>query len=198
MEKQFWNTRYIEHCIVYGTEPNRFFKEFIDTHKPGSILLPADAEGRNAIYAAKQGWQVDAFDFSEAAVEKATKRSIEEGVSLNYWVEDINDFKASKEYDAVGLIYVHLPADVRQRFHEQVYKSLQSGGYLVLEAFSKEQATLGSGGPSDKNLLYDALMICSDFPFLQLLHFGQKSVVLNEGQFHSGKAEVLGLVGQRL
>lgn len=198
MDRQFWNTRYRENDTVYGKEPNEFFKQFIDSHKPGSILLPAEGEGRNAVYAASKGWQVDAFDFSETAKEKALLLAKEKQVKINYWVQDVADYKAQKKYDAVGLIYLHLPPSVRKTFHEQAYQSLGSGSYLVLEAFAKEQAQNESGGPKDITLLYDAPTICGDFPFLHLIYCGQKDVVLNEGGFHQGKGSVLRMVGQKL
>src|SRR5687768_2447454 len=156
MEKQFWNIRYQENETVYGRKPNSFFKQFIDRHKPGTILLPGEGEGRNAVYAAKKGWQVDAFDFSDVARRKAMQLAGDSKVNINYWVEDITTFKARKTYDAVGLIYVHLPEGVRQAFHEEAYRSLKSGGYLLLEAFAKEQAQFDSGGPKDSALLYNA------------------------------------------
>ena len=62
--KQFWDDRYSSGNYIYGTQPNRFFKEQIDKLEPGKLLLPAEGEGRNAIYAAREGWQVDAFDIS--------------------------------------------------------------------------------------------------------------------------------------
>tara|TARA_R100001377_G_C3182541_1_gene107226 strand:+ start:629 stop:811 length:183 start_codon:yes stop_codon:yes gene_type:complete len=42
----------------YGTEPNDFFKQQIDKLKPGKILIPEEGEGRNAVYAASQGWKL--------------------------------------------------------------------------------------------------------------------------------------------
>lgn len=47
--------------IAYGTEPNAFFKAQLDQLTPGRLLLPAEGEGRNAVYAAKKGWEVAAF-----------------------------------------------------------------------------------------------------------------------------------------
>lgn len=198
MEKQFWNTRYQDNVTVYGTKPNAFFKEFIDSHNPGTILLPAEGEGRNAVYAAKKGWKVDAFDFSEVARNKAMQAASDQNVNINYWLEDLANFKADKIYDAVGLIYVHLPEGIRHDFHGKAYQSLRSGGYLVLEAFAKEQLQFDSGGPKDSSLLYSAPMICSDFPFLHLLSCGQKELELKEGPYHKGKAAVLRLIGQKL
>ncbi|MDE3212450.1 MAG: class I SAM-dependent methyltransferase [Bacteroidota bacterium] len=196
-EKDLWNQRYRENPTVYGSKPNEFFKQFIDTHKAGSLLLPAEGEGRNALYAASKGWKVDAFDFSEEAREKALKRAAERKLTIHYQTMRIQDFEPGKKYDAIALIYVHLPEGVRKEFHEKVYKALAPGGFLVLEAFAKEQLRNQSGGPKDKALLYDAPTICGDFPFIHQLYCGQKEVILNEGPFHSGKADVLQLVGQK-
>ena len=70
--KEFWNERYAEPEFAYGVLPNDFFKNQLDKLKPGSILLVCEGEGRNAVYAAKNGWKVEAFDSSEQAM-KITK-----------------------------------------------------------------------------------------------------------------------------
>lgn len=198
MKNEIWNNRYETHKTVYGDKPNQFFKSFIDTHKPGTILLPAEGEGRNAIYAALKGWKVDAFDFSKVAREKALQRAKEEKVTINYEVMDIADYKSLKQYDAVGLIYVHLEPVLRKRFHAEIAKSLPRAGYLIFEAFAKEQINNASGGPKEEALLYDAPSICSDFQHLHILSCGQKEVELSEGSFHNGKAHVLRLIGQKI
>jgi len=67
MDSDFWNERYIAEEYVYGKEPNFFFfRNFINQklQTPGKLLLPAEGEGRNAIFAAGHGYQVTAFDFS--------------------------------------------------------------------------------------------------------------------------------------
>lgn len=198
MNKTLWSSRYSENEIVYGKQPNQYFKKFIDSHRPGSILLPAEWEGRNAVYAAGKGWKVDAFDFSEEAKQKADGLSAKMGVAINYWLQDMENFRANKKYDAVGLIYIHLPGNNRRAFHREIYNSLLSGGYLVLESFAREQIHLKSGGPKEVSLLYDAPTICGDFPFLHILSCGQREIELNEGEFHKGKAAVLQLTGQKL
>lgn len=198
MEKTFWDLRYSTNEAVYGIDPNPFFKAFIDTHKPGNILLPAEGEGRNALYASAKGWKVDAFDFSEVARDKALKKAKENGLQIRYTIQNLEDFKADKKYDAIALIYIHLPEDKRMTFHREIYKSLEPGGYLLLEAFAKEQVHNNSGGPKEPALLYDAPMICSDFQFLHMLSCRHRSLVLNEGSFHKGKADVLQMIGQKL
>lgn len=198
MEQDIWNKRYKENPTVYGSKPNEFFKQFIDSHKPGNLLLPADGEGRNALYAASRGWKVDAFDFSDEARIKALKSAKERNLTIHYETKRIEDFIPDKPYDAIGLIYVHLPEAIRKPFHEKVYQALAPGGYLIMEAFAKEQVKNQSGGPKDKALLYDAPTICGDFPFIHQLYCGQKVLHLDEGPFHSGQADVLQLLGQKV
>ncbi|HEX6335157.1 MAG TPA: class I SAM-dependent methyltransferase [Flavisolibacter sp.] len=198
MNQSSWNTRYEQNATVYGTGPNAFFKEFIDTHKPGSILLPAEGEGRNALYAAQKGWKVDAFDFSSSARARALAAAASNNLHMNYSLLDIADYRAVKQYDAVALIFVHLPPAVRRAFHRQVHMSLRPGGFVVLQAFAPEQLEYASGGPTSRELLYDAPSICDDFPFTHILSCGQKEIVLNEGPFHHGSAAVLQMIGQKL
>lgn len=63
--KKLWDSRYSNLNYAYGIEPNKFFKEVLDKNNfTGKILLPAEGEGRNAVYAAKKGLDVTAFDIS--------------------------------------------------------------------------------------------------------------------------------------
>src|SRR5690554_7467062 len=69
--KNFWNERYSSIEFAYGEKPNEYFKEQLSKLEPGRILLPGDGEGRNGICAAKQGWDVEAFDISSEGKKKA-------------------------------------------------------------------------------------------------------------------------------
>lgn len=198
MPQQFWDQRYKEYENLYGYEPNIFFKLFIDLHKPGTILLPAEGEGRNAIYAAKKGWQVDAFDFSPIAKDKALANARAANVHINYKVAAIETFKATTQYDAVALIYIHVLPWVREKFHAETIEALKPGGFLILEAFTKEQLPLSSGGPKDEAMLYDKAALCNDFRILYKLDCEQRKIFLDEGKLHSGEASVLRVSGQKV
>ena len=99
---EFWNQRYTENEWVYGQGPNSYFKQFIDSHKSGTLLLPADGEGRNSVYAATKGWEVDAFDFSEVARKRALDFADSKKIKIKFELKSIQNFKASKKYDAVA------------------------------------------------------------------------------------------------
>ena len=92
--KEFWNERFGMKEFVYGVEPNLFLKsELSKTNRKGNALLPLEGEGRNACYLAKKGWNVDAFDFSEAGKEKALKLCESRQVSITY------DLSKAEDYD---------------------------------------------------------------------------------------------------
>lgn len=67
----FWNERYAEKEYAYGIHPNQFLADSIlKLPKHGKILFPAEGEGRNAVYAAKNGFEVTAFDLSSEGKRK--------------------------------------------------------------------------------------------------------------------------------
>lgn len=200
MDKEFWNNRYGQHPTVYGDEPNEFFKEQIESVKPGKLLLPAEGEGRNAIYAASLGWTVTAYDFSEVAKAKTLKRAASLRIStIDYQVNDLGKIKLpGKEFDAVALIYVHLPMEVRKYLHLQCKQSLKPGGKLIFESFSKDQLKYNTGGPKDSALLHSISDLKADFADLRIDVLEEKLVELQEGPFHSGLASVVRLTAFKI
>lgn len=193
-----WNERFSEPGYAYGKEPNAFFKEEIDKLKPGRLLLVAEGEGRNAVYAARIGWQVDAFDFSQAAKDKAFQLAKEYNTSINYTVQDLNDFSPDdNSYDAAAIIYMHLPEELRAKVNRNIISSLRTGGKLILEVFEKDQIEKSSGGPKDPDLLYSLEDIVNDFSELDFQQLSKEVIDLNEGKYHTGEAVVIRFTGTK-
>lgn len=195
--KEFWDQRYGEAVYVYGKEPNAFLKEKIGPLRPGQALFPAEGEGRNAVYAATLGWQVTAFDYSEAGRRKAEALAREKGTRIDYRVAGIENFPFPESaFDLVGLFFVHQPSASRRLLHQQAAQSLKPGGMVILEAFSKQQLGLSSGGPKQADLLFSAEELEEDFSSLHLHLLEETETVLSEGPYHSGPARVVRLVGR--
>lgn len=196
--KEIWNTRYAQSEYVYGKQPNVFFKRELTRINPGRILLPAEGEGRNAVTAAKHGWKVDAFDFSESAKLKAESLAEEFKVVINYSNSSIEDFNPGNiNYDCIALIYVHLPSHKRKQTHHKLLKLLKPGGVLLLEGFSKKQLGKGSGGPDNIDMLFSIDELKQDFNTMEISHIVEKDIVLNEGRFHCGDASIIQLVANK-
>lgn len=191
-----WDKRYAGDEYVYGIHPNIFFKDRIKEAVSGKILLPAEGEGRNAVYAAGLGWDVHAFDFSEKARDKAILLSKENKLSIQYEVHSIEEADYEKEsFDMLAFIYVH--SSNRQDNHRHLINFLKPGGTVILEAFSKGQIKNNTGGPKDIDMLYSIKELEEDFSQLSELEIWEEEVVLDEGNFHSGKSSVIRLVGKK-
>jgi SAM-dependent methyltransferase len=201
--KEFWDQRYASEEYAYGEKPNEFFKGSLEGLKPGRILLPADGEGRNGVYAATQGWDVVSFDISEAGRAKALRLAEKKDVAIDYQVASMEeiDFPPGS-FDAVALIYAHFPESVRRAWHLRISGWLRPGGRLIMEAFSKGHLpyvlTDGRvGGPRDLSMLYTVEDIREDFSGYREVMSDECEVELTEGAFHVGKGRVVRWVGER-
>lgn len=192
MNEFFWNERYAGAEYAYGINPNGYFKKFIDRHGPGRLLLPGEGEGRNAVYAAMAGWQTDAVDQSEAGMKKALSLAELNKVNINYRVADITEYDfGTDRYDAIALVFIHMPPVIRKIFHSKLAESLKPGGWLILEAFSKEQVGYTSGGPGEAELLYDKEILSGDFRMLSIEELTETTEILKEGKYHNGEAVLI-------
>lgn len=193
---EFWNKRYSDQQYIYGKEPNQFLRGELSKITPGKILFLGEGEGRNAVYAATLGWDVDAVDYSEAGKYKAEKLAAENVVRINYLVEDLSTFSPKQNYyDAIVLIYLHLEEELRERVSKKVIEVAKPGGKIILEVFEKEQIKNNSGGPKNAGLLYSLQDVVEDFIDLEFEKLSKDNIVLNEGEGHQGKAAVIRFVG---
>lgn len=190
--KHFWDERYSTQEYVYGKEPNSFFAAELGKITPGSLLLPGEGEGRNAVFAALSGWEVVAFDQSQVGRQKALDLAAETGVNITYEFSSLEEFNFKPDsYDVVALIYFHAPPVQREFLHFKALESLKPGGHIILEGFHKEQLGRNTGGPGSLEMLFDEAMILSDFGNAEALFLEKTLLELNEGAFHQGEASVI-------
>jgi cyclopropane fatty-acyl-phospholipid synthase-like methyltransferase len=193
--KEIWNNRYSQKNFAYGEKPNEYFKQELLKLKPGRILLPAEGEGRNAVFAAKNKWETHAFDFSLAAKEKALNLASQQNVVIKYDIAEFEDFQAPCQcFDAIAIIFGHFPANKRNLYHNKMIKLLRPGGTFILEGFSKEQINNNSGGPKNIDMLFSEEEIREDFKEMNKIHIEIKNTMLDEGKFHNGKASVIRMI----
>jgi len=196
--KEFWNERYGQQEYIYGLLPNVFFKEELTKLAPGRLLMLAEGEGRNAVYAATQGWQVDAFDYATEGRKKALQLAESNNVTINYETALLEEYKVEPHsYDAVGLVFVHMPPALREIVFPKVINGLKSGGKLIMEVFEKSQLGLSSGGPKQADLLYSKEELEKEVSGLNVELMEYANTHLEEGAYHAGAAKVLRLVATK-
>lgn len=198
-----WNERYSKEAFAYGEEPNSYLKNQLQKLPIGKILFPAEGEGRNAVYAAKLGWNVAAFDISAEGKAKAMRLAEKNGVTIDYTVGDLQMLPfETGQFDAIALIYAHFPANIKSQYHTSLDKYLRTGGTIIFEAFSKKHidyvtANEKVGGPKDIDSLFSIDEIRSDFPNYEVLELAEKEIELNEGLFHNGIGSVIRFTGRK-
>lgn len=201
--KEMWDNRYSSEEYAYGIAPNEFFKEALNKYAlSGSILLPAEGEGRNAVYAAKTGLAVTAFDISIEGKNKALKLAEKEGVVINYQVGDFYTLPLDEQYDATGLIFAHFPPHLLSNYHKKIAGLIRSGGLIILEGFSKNHLAFQkenpqAGGPKQEEMLFSTEMIRKDFADFDILLLEEVEVELNEGEYHQGLSSVIRFIGKK-
>ena len=197
--EEFWNNRYAEKDFAYGTEPNDFLKDELEKLPAGKILFVCEGEGRNAVFAAKQNWIVEAFDLSEEGKRKASLLAKQNNVSINYQIANASTIEYSENsFHVVVLIYAHFPETIRKSVHERIVSWLKPGGLVVMEAFNPNQLKNTSGGPKDLTMLYTKEIMTDDFKDLMVQQISTETIELNEGKYHIGKADVIRFVGKKI
>lgn len=200
--KDFWNERYRQSEYIYGEAPNAFFKAELDKLMPGKLLMPADGEGRNGVYAATQGWDVCAFDQSEAGQRKALQLAAKHGVQIDYIVASFGQLPYQPgQFDAIGLVFAHFPMPERKEFYRELISYLKPGGTIILESFSKNHLMHSdvnpkAGGPRDPNMLFSTAEAEAEFAPLETLFLEEMEVELLEGDHHVGMSSVIRYVGR--
>lgn len=197
----FWDQRFSEPGFKYGTEPNAFVREQAALLPPGSrLLLPGDGEGRNGVWLAQQGHQVTSVDMSAVGLQKAAALAAQRGVSLSTELVDLAHWAPEPDqFDAVLLVFTHLPGRIRREAHRRLARGLKPGGRLIIEAFHPEQMRLSSGGPRDVDMLYTPEQLSDDLAgLLAPLQVWQGEITLSEGPGHQGLAVVTRWVGQKI
>ena len=195
--KEFWNERYGQSMYSYGKAPNVFFALQLSTLPKGKILLPAEGEGRNAVYAAVKGWDVKAFDYSEEGRNKAMKLAENYDVTIDYELSEALKFDSKESFDVIAMIFAHFGGQERIALCQKMEELLAPGGHLIMEVFSKNQLGRESGGPKDPELLYSKDEIKEAFPGLDFIVLEEAKIELDEGPHHQGTAAVIRAFAQK-
>ncbi|MDA5559668.1 class I SAM-dependent methyltransferase [Exiguobacterium sp. MMG028] len=195
-----WDERFSSEDYVYGTEPNEFLREWFTSHQIEGkhVLAIAEGEGRNAVWLATLGFNVEMWDASKIGLEKAKRLATSRNVTLQTKQIDLNEAVWSQDtYDLVICIFGHFPPQVREKVLAGIQKILRPGGVFLTEVYSTNQLAYGTGGPKDFSLLYTEEMfhqLNDDFAPL-LLH--ETVVWREEGSLHHGESAVIQYVGQK-
>ena len=190
-----WNERYSTEEYVYGTMPNDFLFETSRFIKGPDVLCLAEGEGRNAVYLAREGFDVFAVDASAVGLEKAENLADESYVNINTQVADLADYEITPNgWDGIVSIFCHLPPAIRKALHRKVVAGLKPGGVFILEAYRPKQLTFKTGGPPETSLMMSLDELKDELAGLEFYHDAELDRNVSEGRLHTGMGAVVQLV----
>lgn len=197
MEETDWNDRYAGDEFIFGAEPNAFLAEHA-AKLVGPVLSLAEGEGRNAVFLATLGLDVQCVDGSAVGLAKAMKFANEKGVKIQTEVADLATFEPTmNRYRSVISISAHLPSAIRKRLYPLVERCLLPNGLIVLEAYSENQLRRNTGGPKDADMLMTVSKIEAEFPNLEPILLQEIEREVCEGKRHTGLASVVQFIGRK-
>ena len=195
-----WNQRFSGDDYLFGKEPNDYLRSKAALLPAGgSVLCVADGEGRNSVWLARQGLQVQAFDISEVGVAKARRLALESGVHVDFTVDDCEQYHWTAQcHDGVVAVFIQFAdPEMRARLFTNMVRSLKSGGVLILQGYTPRQLEYKTGGPGQLSHLYTADLIREAFKEMRFVELIEYEAELNEGARHAGRSALLGLVATK-
>jgi cyclopropane fatty-acyl-phospholipid synthase-like methyltransferase len=199
-EFERWNTRFAAPDYVFGTEPNAFLASQKHRLKPGhAALVPADGEGRNGVWLARQGLDVTSLDFSPAAQEKAQALAKRFGVTIRTQLADLNHWSWEPErYDIVAAIMIQFSrSPEREAIFAGMISTLKCGGLLLLQGYRPEQLRYKTGGPPTVDNMYTEELLRRAFAGMKIQHLRVHDDPIAEGAGHSGMSALIDMVAEK-
>jgi len=144
--QETWDARYAESDRLWSGRPNQRLVEQVTGVPPGSALDVGAGEGGDAVWLARQGWQVTALDVSEVALARTAAHAAEAGVAdrVSTLHHDLmSGTPLPGVHDLVSAQFLHPPADRFEELFGLLGDAVRPGGLLLVVGHHPEDVTSG-------------------------------------------------------
>ncbi len=169
----------------HGLEPSALLVENLSLLPRGLALDVAMGSGRNSVYLAENGFEVEGIDSSKDAISRAIEAARQAGVTINARVADLESGPQIQRdrYDVI-ICFNYL----QRSLIPEIKDGIKEGGVVVYETFTIDQKQFGHPRNPDYLLKYNELLeMFRDFRCLRY----------HEGIYDEIKA-VAGIVAQKI
>lgn len=133
-DKQKWDAKYLKKSeLLRPREASVNIKKFVEKSAGAKALDLACGAGRNTIYLAKQGYEVDALDIAAVALEALAAEALSEDVQelVNAQLSDLDSFVPVPEtYELIVMMNF-----LDRALLERVKEGLKVGGLFIVETY---------------------------------------------------------------
>jgi SAM-dependent methyltransferase len=188
MDQRRWDRRYRRQGFALGEEPNPFLRKHIHLFPKGRALDLAAGEGRNAVFLARHGFDVDAVDISEVGLKKAKRFARDLGAQIHTIRADLDDYLIEKkEYDLICDFYF-----LDRRLIPRIKRGLKKGGRIISETYLIDHRDLAVQGPKHARYYLKHNELLRQFNDFRILFY-------REGIFREGgrKKAIASLIAEK-
>jgi len=189
LDQKRWDERFKEKKFALGKRANAFLRTHVGLLPKGKALDIATGEGRNAVFLAQHGFNVDAADISGVGLKKAEKLAREIGVEIHTVLADLDNYQIEKDcYDLIANFYF-----LDRSLIPKIKKGLKKGGMVIFETYLLEQRTLGTAGPKNPKYFLKSNELLSLFK-------GFRVLLYREGIFKEGgrRKAIASLIAEKI
>jgi tellurite methyltransferase len=137
-----------------NTEPSRFLVDNLALLPKGLVLDVAMGKGRNAVYLAEQGFDVEGVDISADSIQEALNLAESRKVKIKSRLADLEkNFIFDSTYDLI-IVFNYLQCTL----FPHIKSSLNKNGMVVYETFTIDQPRFGHPHNPDYLLRYNELL----------------------------------------
>jgi len=136
-----WDELYKGAECTWGLEPDWELKAYLRAIPKGKALDLGIGEGRNALFLARNGFEVEGIDLSQEAVRRCNEVAQEERLPVQARVADVRGFSIREEtYTCIVCAYVltFLKRSEAEALIERIKAGLVPGGVAYVAAFTIE------------------------------------------------------------
>jgi tellurite methyltransferase len=138
-----YDEKYDQESYYWGVTPSLTCFEVLKRMPPDrhiKLLVIGCGEGRNAVFFARNGYDVTAFDLSAGGVEKTKRLADKVSVEVNVFQADVNEYRLGEEFDVLfstGILH-YIPAGLRPEILENYKRFTSPNGLNVFSVFVKK------------------------------------------------------------
>jgi SAM-dependent methyltransferase len=133
-DERAWDELYRESNRIWSGNPNVVLVAEVAGLPRGRALDLGCGEGADAVWLARQGWQVTAADISGVALSRAASHAASAGVTVDFQRHDLSQTFPAGTFDLVSVQFLHFWEDFdREKILRKAAEAVAPGGVLLIE-----------------------------------------------------------------
>jgi SAM-dependent methyltransferase len=139
-----WEAKYQQGERLHDGSPSGLLRRWLPRLPRGRALEVATGLGRNALFLAKAGYQVDAIDIAPTGLQEAARRARRRGLRVRWIEADLDTYRLPRARYAVVVNTFFL----KRRLLTALKAAVRPGGVILIE--SHLASPTPDGGPTSR------------------------------------------------